>query len=76
MEKVTSYKISDGRIFEDKEEAEKEEFAIKLRGIIQSAYHPGATVTITQAVEALAKNQDAVFTLLSRYRKAVKAATK
>lgn len=76
MEKVTSYKISDGRIFESKAEAEKEQFAIDMRGIVQSSYAPGTAVNLSQFVQALAQNHEKLATILSKYRKSVKAAEK
>ncbi len=76
MQIVKSYKTSDGKIFEEKGEAENHEFFLNMRGILQSATTPGTTPTINDMVAGLVKNQEKLSALLSKRKREIAAAAK
>jgi len=68
MKQVKSYETKDGKLFGNREQAEKHELVINIRGFLQSS-GKGGSLSATDVATFLAEKQDNVYTILGKYRK-------
>jgi dsDNA-binding SOS-regulon protein len=68
MKQVKSYQTKDGRLFNDRIEAENHELMLNIRGFLHTTGRNGS-LSSTDVASIIANNQDAVYTILGKYRK-------
>jgi len=77
MKLIKAFQTSDGEVHTGELDATIHEFEIELRGIIQSSVEirqlTGNTVSIGYVCNKFATSSDALFNVLAKYRKKIKA---
>ena len=68
MKQVKSYKTNDGRLFDDRVQAENHELMINIRGFLQSS-GKGGSLSATDVATFLAQKQDKVYDIIGKYRR-------
>jgi len=68
MKQVKSYQTKDGKLFNDRIEAENHELMLNIRGFLHSSGRSGS-LSSTDVASIIANNQDAVYSIIGKYRK-------
>jgi hypothetical protein len=68
MKQVKSYQTKDGRLFNERTEAENHELMLNIRGFLHTSGRSG-NLSSTDVASIIASNQDAVYSILGKYRK-------
>jgi hypothetical protein len=68
MKQVKSYQTKDGRLFNERIEAENHELMLNIRGFLHTSGRSG-NLSSTDVASIIASNQDAVYSILGKYRK-------
>jgi len=68
MKQVKSFETKDGRLFNDRVQAENHELMINIRGFLQSS-GKGGSLSATDVATFLAQKQDNVYNIIGKYRK-------
>jgi hypothetical protein len=68
MKQVKSYQTKDGKLFNDRIEAENHELMLNIRGFLHTSGRSGS-LSSTDVASIIASNQDAVYSILGKYRK-------
>jgi hypothetical protein len=68
MKLVKVFETKDGKLFNDREVAEKHELMVNIRGFLQSN-GKGGNLTATDVATFLAQRQDEVYEVIAKYRR-------
>ena len=70
MKLVKVFETKDGKLFNDREVAEKHELMVNIRGFLQSN-GKGGNLTATDVATFLAQKQDEVYEVIAKYRRTI-----
>ena len=68
MKQVKSYQTKDGRLFNNRIEAENHELMLHIRGFLHTSGRSGS-LSSTDVASLLASNQDSIYNIIGKYRK-------
>ena len=68
MQQVKSFKTKDGRLFDDRIQAENHELMLNIRGFLQSS-GKGGNLTATDVAVFLSQHQNPLYDILGKYRR-------
>jgi hypothetical protein len=68
MKLVKVFETKDGKLFNDREVAEKHELMVNIRGFLQSS-GKGGNLTATDVATFLAQKQNEVYEVIGKYRR-------
>lgn len=71
IKEVKVFQTEDGKKFNEKGDAVAHEFALQLRGVIQS-HTRAMSFSPLECAAIIAEEQDKIFTLLTKFRKEIK----
>jgi hypothetical protein len=68
MKQVKSYQTKDGRLFNNRIEAENHELMLNIRGFLHTSGRSGS-LSSTDVASLMASKQDEIYNIIGKYRK-------